>query len=177
MPPPLTLSKIQLLRFLSIYTLKIARKTLYVAMLRHHVVSNISKLSSNSNWYPLIHIHFSKLSTSIYALWILHKMPSIYQWSITTFESYQYWQPLFKYLLHCKHRQTLFERIKWEVDHCCSSVVYIIWHFHPWDIELKRNLAFKNGLEFQGSFFVLFIIHVRHECCGTNRFEKFREKR
>ena len=41
LPPPLTLSKIQLLQFLSIYASKIVRNPIYVAMLRHHVVSNI----------------------------------------------------------------------------------------------------------------------------------------
>ena len=46
LPPPLTLSKIQLLRFLSIYTSKIATKLHYVAMLRRHVVSNISSVCS-----------------------------------------------------------------------------------------------------------------------------------
>ena len=43
LPPPLTLSKNQLLRFLSIYTSKIARKPLYVAKLRRHVAMNMSK--------------------------------------------------------------------------------------------------------------------------------------
>ena len=45
MLPPLTLSKIHPLRFLSIYASKIARNPIYVAMLRHHVVSNISTLA------------------------------------------------------------------------------------------------------------------------------------
>ena len=42
LPPPLTLSKIWYLRFLSIYASKIARKPLYVAMLRRHVATNIT---------------------------------------------------------------------------------------------------------------------------------------
>ena len=46
LPPPLTLSKIWHLRVLSIYASKIARKSLYVAMLRHHVVSNITNTGS-----------------------------------------------------------------------------------------------------------------------------------
>ena len=42
LPPPLTLSKIWYLQFLSIYASKIARKPLYVAMLRRHVATNIT---------------------------------------------------------------------------------------------------------------------------------------
>ena len=42
MPPPLTLSKIQLLRFLSICASQSATKSVCVAMLRHHVATNIS---------------------------------------------------------------------------------------------------------------------------------------
>ena len=55
MPPPLTLRKIQLLRFLSICASQSAIKSICVAMLRHHVAMNISTTAiMDLSWWDFL---------------------------------------------------------------------------------------------------------------------------
>ena len=62
MPPPLTLSKIQLLRFLSICASQSAIKSICVAMLRRHVATNISSRGQTTQICYNIEIDPSKVN-------------------------------------------------------------------------------------------------------------------
>ena len=94
MPPPLTLSKIQLLRFLSICASQIAKKSICVEMLRHHVAMNISSFILLVSIY-INHIHsflFDSITAELLnrSWWKWYHMKALFMLCVYSHESCWY---------------------------------------------------------------------------------------